>query len=727
MKSKKTTRRALLTSMLSLLLCVSMLVGSTFAWFTDSVTSKNNIIQSGNLDVELYYQVEGQTDWTKVTDTTNIFKENALWEPGHTEVVKLKVVNEGTLALKYQLGVNIVSETESTNVKNEPLKLSDHIKFGIVDGAQTYTRDTAVAAVDATATALNKAYSSDVIKLLPKTDTNADNVDIVTLVVYMPTTVGNEANYAKGAAVPTINLGINLYATQVEAEMDSFGNDYDEGVVYYDVLVATADELYAAVAAASDDIVIAVDGNIVLTKALSKSGLNSIKFVANSENAAIDQAIYNMHFNGAKVTFEGLALTHGEKPYGNGGQTSTAFAVWEAKEVNYIDCTFNRSVGTIHAPLHNFIRCTFNGVENPNNTKSEYPLYICDGQDYNVIDCVFNCTNRGAILFYNDGGTGVDTLNISNTKFLGDIIGDKTAVEIHNNANTQVYNVNIKNVIVGDGVINGLYRIKPGNVGEVNVTVDGVTEVAEVLTAAELKSAITNAKDNDIIYITNDITVTDKWDNRYGGRTDKAITIDGCGHTLKFTGEVNDGLNYHAVFRFTGAAVVKDLTFDFSEAAAGTYLRAISAASDLTVDNCTFIGSDNYTKDNAVMIGDTNDSAQINASATITNCTFTNWRRGVSDNENAKELKSIVISGNTFTSANVYVSAYESVSFTGNAMDDSCVNITSYTNAANTKVVVTGNTLDADLADSNVVGSASKKFTATNVTAQAGITVNVIG
>ena len=89
MKSKKNTRRALLTSMLSLLICVSMLVGSTFAWFTDSVTSKNNIIKSGNLDVELYYQVEGQSDWTKVTNTTSIFKENALWEPGHTEVVKL--------------------------------------------------------------------------------------------------------------------------------------------------------------------------------------------------------------------------------------------------------------------------------------------------------------------------------------------------------------------------------------------------------------------------------------------------------------------------------------------------------------------------------------------------------------------------------------------------------------------------------------------------------------
>jgi len=226
---RKATKRALLTSMLSLLICVSMLVGSTFAWFTDSVTSANNIIKSGNLDVELYYQVEGKTDWTKVTENTSIFMKDALWEPGHTEVVKLKVVNEGTLALKYQLGVNIASETGSVNKDGKDFKLSDYIRFGIVDGEQDYTRDEAVAAVAATATVLNKAYNSAVTELLPKSDTNTGNEDIVTLVVYMPTTVGNEANYAKDAKVPTINLGINLFATQQTAESDSFDNQYDAG------------------------------------------------------------------------------------------------------------------------------------------------------------------------------------------------------------------------------------------------------------------------------------------------------------------------------------------------------------------------------------------------------------------------------------------------------------------------------------------------------------------
>ena len=223
----KNLKKSFLLSVLSLVLCVSMFVGTTFAWFTDSITNTKNKIMAGNLDVELYFQVEGQTDWTKVDENTNIFMEDALWEPGHTEVVKLKVVNEGSLALKYQLGVNVFDETPSTNQLGEIFKLSDYIKYGIVDGAQTYTRDEAIAAVDATATKLNAAWNSNTTVLLALSEDNTDNEDIVTMVVYMPTTVGNEANAAKGKVAPEILLGLSLYATQTENEEDAFNNTYD--------------------------------------------------------------------------------------------------------------------------------------------------------------------------------------------------------------------------------------------------------------------------------------------------------------------------------------------------------------------------------------------------------------------------------------------------------------------------------------------------------------------
>ena len=81
MTNRKNTRRALVLSLLSLLVCCSMLVGTTFAWFTDSVTSGNNHIVAGNLDVELYYKLEADADWAQVTSETELFDDEALWEP----------------------------------------------------------------------------------------------------------------------------------------------------------------------------------------------------------------------------------------------------------------------------------------------------------------------------------------------------------------------------------------------------------------------------------------------------------------------------------------------------------------------------------------------------------------------------------------------------------------------------------------------------------------------
>lgn len=219
--TKRNTKRALLLSALSLLVCVSMFVGSTFAWFTDSVTSANNVIKSGNLDVELYYSAN-MTDWAKVEADTNIFTDS-LWEPGYTEVVYLKVVNEGTLALKYIMNVAVASETGSVNVNGDAFKLSDFIEYGITPVQSAYaTRAAAVNAVVMNSMALNEAYASaDSETLLPGKEA------VVAMVVYMPSSVDNAANHAKGAVVPTINLGINLLATQLEHENDSFGNDYD--------------------------------------------------------------------------------------------------------------------------------------------------------------------------------------------------------------------------------------------------------------------------------------------------------------------------------------------------------------------------------------------------------------------------------------------------------------------------------------------------------------------
>ena len=78
-------------------LCGTLLVGTTAAWFTDSVTSASNVIKSGNLDVKLEYKT-GDSDWAEVTKDTTVFDENTLWEPGRVEVVNF---NATTLAIAF--------------------------------------------------------------------------------------------------------------------------------------------------------------------------------------------------------------------------------------------------------------------------------------------------------------------------------------------------------------------------------------------------------------------------------------------------------------------------------------------------------------------------------------------------------------------------------------------------------------------------------------------------
>ena len=220
MGKKKTSRRALLTSVMALVMCLVMLVGTTFAWFTDSVTSGVNTIKSGNLDVALAYE-KAKNEFADVTESTRLFDDAALWEPGHVEYTVLKVSNVGSLALRYQLGINVAGEVGSTNVLDQAFQLSTYLRYAVLEGDKCgLTRDKMLeAAGDGKQLA---SYTGAETTLLPAA------ADTVTVVVWMPTTVGNEANHKTGVAAPSIKLGVNLVATQTPYENDSFGSDYDK-------------------------------------------------------------------------------------------------------------------------------------------------------------------------------------------------------------------------------------------------------------------------------------------------------------------------------------------------------------------------------------------------------------------------------------------------------------------------------------------------------------------
>ena len=241
MTKTRSTKKALISSALALFLCFAMLLGTTYAWFTDSVTSANNVIQSGNLDVALEYKANWSDEWAPVDENTKIFKDGALYEPGYTEVVYLRISNAGSLALKYLLSFNLANEEGSINVYGEEFKLSDYLQVGtyvqdeyssgfnyadILMPAMFGTREAALGSVELQKLSEANAVIRENAPILPGEDT----AQVVAIVLTMPETVGNEANTKLGEDAPYIELGVRLYATQYTHENDSFGNQYDANV-----------------------------------------------------------------------------------------------------------------------------------------------------------------------------------------------------------------------------------------------------------------------------------------------------------------------------------------------------------------------------------------------------------------------------------------------------------------------------------------------------------------
>ena len=215
---------ALLKSAISLILCFSMLLGSTYAWFTDSATSTGNIITSGTLDVEMYWTDDlDRNVWYNVEDPNyNTIFSYDNWEPGYTDVRYIKIVNNGNLAMNYKLAIapqgevgklaeviNVYFANEEVDVRNRE-DLSDLRAIGLLNNV------------------LNGGATADGT-LLPAnqvSDTHPSGEVIVTMAMNMITTAGNEYQ-GKDAG----DFTISVVATQAAFEKDSFGANYDGGAI----------------------------------------------------------------------------------------------------------------------------------------------------------------------------------------------------------------------------------------------------------------------------------------------------------------------------------------------------------------------------------------------------------------------------------------------------------------------------------------------------------------
>ena len=221
MKKSKATKRTLLLSVLAMLLCMVMLVGTTFAWFTDSASTAVNTIQAGTLDVQLLdtadNSLEGQTlSFKKAAGHEG---EEILWEPGCTyELQPFKIKNNGNLALKYKIQIaGIDGDAELNNVIEWTYTVDDTVSDIKEEGHLTAGQETG----------------------------------LITISGHMMKSAGNEY---QGLSIE--GIGITVVATQDTVEYDSYDNQYDKDAEYA-IPVATADELAAALANGQDVILTA--------------------------------------------------------------------------------------------------------------------------------------------------------------------------------------------------------------------------------------------------------------------------------------------------------------------------------------------------------------------------------------------------------------------------------------------------------------------------------------
>ncbi len=224
--TKTNSKKALLSSAFALVLSVAMLIGTTFAWFTDTASTGINKIQAGNLDVKLMYSTDMVT-WKEATSTTQLFNDDALWEPGHTELVYLKVVNAGNLALKYEMTTNSYDKERGKNANGDLFYIDKYLKIGVAETQNVFeSRSAAIDAIAANEKSMEKEIQ--ITNGWTVLNPNAESAPFA-VVIYMPTTVGNEANNVQSWRHPSLKgFGLVVNATQATVESDSFGKDYDE-------------------------------------------------------------------------------------------------------------------------------------------------------------------------------------------------------------------------------------------------------------------------------------------------------------------------------------------------------------------------------------------------------------------------------------------------------------------------------------------------------------------
>ena len=220
---KNTTKRSLLASVLALVMCVTMLVGTTFAWFTDSASTSVNKIEAGRLNVKLLNE-DGKPlakDYFLQWKTTD---SKVLWEPNCTyDLEPFQIMNAGDLALKYK----VVLKASKIDKTADGKSLLDVIEWTVKVGGEVATVIKDGAAMKVENVLLADLGAEDGTAIIDGEKLTANAAAKITVTGHMK---AEASNYYQGLTID--GFGITVYAAQVNHESDSNGTDYDVAAPY---------------------------------------------------------------------------------------------------------------------------------------------------------------------------------------------------------------------------------------------------------------------------------------------------------------------------------------------------------------------------------------------------------------------------------------------------------------------------------------------------------------
>ena len=406
MKRSSTTKKALLISTCALLFSMLMMAGSTFAWFTDSVSTGTNTITTGKMDVELLHTSSHVTDPAKVEQDTPLFTDDkgdpVKWEPGAVAYENFTVKNTGDLALNYRLALDL---NNANMIKDTQLSLKDVLKVKVVKGGvsesnvskEELQKVTDFSAISGDQISIPEAVHDDKIQKLTKKGSKGSSSDTYGVIIYgQPNPVQdykyNLANYSdkdtQGNAINktsdgnsrlTIDLGVSLGATQAPEESDSTGNDYDKNATYP---AASASEFTSALEKAKSGDTIELTGSISLNEPITVNKNVTIKSVGGavlsgkaleigSNNNVTLQGITFKSPRTAENKGISLKATGNNKATGYNGKLIIDKCTFEEPQWSSIDITANASASiTIK-------NCTFNVPEASNSAGHKYDSSTC--------------------------------------------------------------------------------------------------------------------------------------------------------------------------------------------------------------------------------------------------------------------------------------------------------------------------------------------------------------